>query len=207
MKYVAIIIGMLFLFSCKKEHQFSLFPLPSDLARKIEFTTLDIDTIVLDERDVESSQMGFSGINQYEDYYFVDSRFCWYYVFDLDGNFKHRYLGQGAGPQETVVGRISACCLLPDTSLFFIGQQLDHYVYDKYFNKKKYFSLYPEYGKGKENSAADIPENWTTYTHNYGNLKCRNVGSKIYLDIYSEHPDFNYIEHTEEYLVESCHIL
>jgi hypothetical protein len=208
MKYVVIIIGMLFLFSCENEHQFSLFPLPSDLSRRIEFATLDVDTIVLDERDVESSQMGFSGINQYKDYYFVDSRFCWYYVFDLDGNFKHRYLGQGAGPQETVVGRIATCCLLPDTSLFFMGLQLDHYIYDKYFNKRKYFSLYPEYGKGKEKSAADIPENWTTYTHNYGNLKCRNIGNnRIYMDIYSEHPDFNYIEHAEEYLVKSCHIL
>jgi hypothetical protein len=145
--------------------------------------------------------MGFSGINHSKDYYFIDSRFCWYYIFDGEGNFKHRYLGQGGGPGETTVGKIAAYCLMPDTSLFLLGHQLDHYLYNKNFEKKKFFIL-------SENSTAnsDITANWRTYTHQYTNMVCRNYRNKVYFNIYAEHPDFNYLKNMNDYLKKCYHI-
>jgi hypothetical protein len=209
MKNIIITVSsILFFISCKHKQSPSQFPIPDNISCETRYTSLSLDTIILNEDGVESSQMGFSGINKDNDLYFIDSRFCWYYVFDVNGNFKHRYLGQGGGPKETVFGKISTCCILPDTSLFFIGYQLDNYLYDKNFNKKNFFTLVDEYGKYTNRHDIDASENWAVYTYNYDNLTCRNIGNnKVYIDIYSEHPNFNYVEHTKEYLKKSKHIL
>ena len=90
-----------------------------------------------------------------------------------------------------------------------MGYQLDYYIYDMNFRKKKLFSLLEEYGEYKNSLSVKTSENWTSYTHQYTNLICRrsNDGEKVYLNIYSEHPDFNYLENTNNYLERCYHIL
>jgi hypothetical protein len=204
MKYKIILLvftGLFVFFSCNRNNRTASFPLPDKPVIDLKYSSLTLDTIILDEEGVESSQMGFSGINLYNEYYFVDSRFCWYYTFELDGKFKKRSLGQGGGPGETTVGRISTCCLLPDTSLFLLGYSVDHYIYDKNFDKKALFFLTwsPLDVKGD-------PNDYRTYSHQYDNLICRYYDSKLYFNICSEHPDFNYFEHPDSYLNSCCHI-
>ena len=127
-------VCLLLTYSCQKVNNTdNRFPTSIGTTVDIKYNSLKLDIIILNEDGVESSQLGFSGIHRNQDYYFVDSRFCWYYVFDLEGNFKDRFLGQGGGPMETTVGKIATCCILPDTSLFLLGYQLDHYFYDKNF--------------------------------------------------------------------------
>ncbi|MDR0559600.1 MAG: hypothetical protein LBG92_05480 [Prevotellaceae bacterium] len=203
MKYKIILLiltGLLLFFSCNRNNRTASFPLPDKPVIDLKYSYLTLDTIILDEEGVESSQMGFSGINLYNEYYFVDSRFCWYYTFDLDGKFKKRSLGQGGGPGETTVGTIATCCLLPDTGLFLLGHSIDHYIYDKNFNKKTLFFLQGNPNEGK------VSQNWRAYTHQYTNLICRYYDNKLYFNIYSEHPEFNYIEHLGNYLNNCCHI-
>jgi len=199
--YLFLLIGLSSINSCQRSNNIdSRFPAPINIEVDFKYHSLKLDTIILNEDGVESSQLGFSGIHRNQDYYFVDSRFCWYYVFDFEGNFKARFLGQGGGPMETTIGRIATCCILPDTSLFLLGYQLDHYIYDKHFEKKKRFIL-----KG-DPFAGDITTNWRAYTHEYSNLVCRSHKDKVYFNMYSEHPDFNYIEHLDRYLKKCHHI-
>jgi hypothetical protein len=205
MKHNILLIGLGFLIllnntSCRKKSDYSLFPASLRQNTDIKYTQLHIDTIILQEKDVESSQMGFSGINYDNDYYFVDSRFCWYYTFDLQGNFKHRYLGTGGGPQETTIGKIAACALLPDTCLFLFGHQLDHYIYDKNFRLKKRFFLIPK------QTPQDITKSSKIYTHQYTNLICRTYQNKAYFNMYAEHSEFNYLDNLSDYLNKCNHI-
>jgi hypothetical protein len=188
--------------SCSRDNSTTgIFPVPENTKIKLKYHTVKIDTIILHDEGVESSLVGFSGINHDNDYYFIDQRLCWYYVFDLEGNFKNRFFGYGQGPNETTAGKIAACCVLADTSLFLLSHQLDHYHYDKNFNTKNFFYLV-----GNQHDGNPV-ENWRAYTHRYANLKCRSYGNdKVYFNIYSEHPDFNYLQHTDLYLEKCYHL-
>jgi hypothetical protein len=123
-------------------------------------------------------------------------------VFDLNGKFKKYYLGYGQGPKETTVGRIATCCILPDTSLFLLGVQCDYFVYDKNFDKKKLFMA--PYSHITKSDVPDMSTDWRTYTQDF---ICRAYNNKVYANIYSEHPDFDYFGHTNAYLKKSNHIL
>jgi hypothetical protein len=206
MKYFLILLILLPLVSCKeKKEEGTLFPSPVKGSINIKYSNLQLDTIILNDEGVESSLMGFSGITNDKNIYFIDSRFCWYYVFDLNGNFKKRSFGSGQGPKETTIGKIATCCILDNSDLFLLGYNVDHYVYDKNFDKKKSFILpHPYIDKS---SVDDMSTDWRTYSHQYSNLICRNYKEKVYMHIFSEHPDFYYMGNTKDFLKKSNHIL
>ncbi|MDR3260793.1 MAG: hypothetical protein LBT78_03055, partial [Tannerella sp.] len=134
--FALILLILLSLVYCKeKKEEITLFPTPAKNSIDIKYSQLQLDTIVLNDEGVESSLIGFSGITHDKNIYFIDSRLCWYYVFDLNGNFKKRSLGSGQGPQETTIGRIATYCILDNLDLFLLGYNVDHYVYDKNFEK------------------------------------------------------------------------
>lgn len=192
------------LVSCKTEKNPSvLFPAPVNNSMEIKYSELHFDSIVLNDEGVEASLTGFSGINHDGDYYFIDSRFCWYYVFDLNGNFKKRYLGYGQGPKEIPTGEIFLCSILNDTSLYLCGASFDNHIYDKDFNKKKMFFV-----KRTNDFLKDVSTDWQIYSPLLGNIVCRSYANdKVYMNIFTEWPDFNYITTTDEYLAKSKHIL
>jgi hypothetical protein len=196
-KIMILIIVLAHLVACKENgNDFTLFPVPENNKINIKYRNIHIDSIILNDEGVESSLEGFTGITtDKKNIYFIDCRFCWYYLFDFNGNFVSRTFGYGQGPKETTVGRIYAYSILSDTSLFVSSASMhDYYVYDKDFYKKKFFMLPYEPG----HSDAD---DWRTYTFFGTLLICRSYGYKIYLPVWSDvREDFSYLYTTKEYL-------
>jgi len=191
-----ILTGLLLAYSCQNvDERFTNFPKPKKNKISLKYHSPKIETIILNDEGVESSQIGFSGIHRGQDYYFFDVRFCWYYVFDLDGNYKARFLGQGGGPREIPIGRVAGGCILQDSSLFLLGHTLDHYIFDKNFERKTMFFL-SDYRQDINSGISD----WWTYTHEYDDLIIRNNKDKIFFNMYMEHPNFIFFQYPQRYL-------
>lgn len=190
------ILFVIVLISCHTEN-INLFPLPTNSEKGTQITHIDLDTIIMEH--IESSYLGKSGITQNNDLYFIDTYYCYFFTFDTLGNFKHRYLGQGRAPHETTAGKIAGHTLLPDGGLFLLDFQLGHYIYDSTFNIQKMFFL-------KRNESADVTKTSAIYTHQYDRLVCRNFNNNVYFNMYSEHPNLDYIEQTDRYMKKCRHI-
>jgi hypothetical protein len=199
LKHVYITLSLFMLMACGKTPTGSMFSEPLNNNEQIQYTAIALDTIILNDEGVESSLDGFTGITKEGLIYFIDKRFCWYYTFDTTGACISREFGQGGGPTETTIGRIATCCTLPNDGLFLLGYQLDHYVYNKDFKLRHFFVLEP-------NTSEDITLTSKIYTHMYNNLVCRSYGENVYFNMYSEHPEFNYLEHTKDYMEKCRHI-
>ncbi|MBC5620959.1 hypothetical protein AALK14_13115 [Butyricimonas hominis] len=187
---------IILLVSCHTE-DINLFPQPTNPEKAIRITKIDWDTIVMEH--IESSYLDKSGITQNNDLFFIDTYYCYFFTFDTLGNFKHRYLGQGRAPHETTAGKIAGYTLLPDGDLFLLGFQLDHHVYDSTFNLKKTFFL-------ERNKSTDITKTSAIYTHQYDRLACKNYNDNVYFNMYSEHPNLDYIAQTDRYMKKCRHI-
>jgi hypothetical protein len=198
-KWFYLVLLFFMLFACGRTSTNRMFIEPVNNNKYIQYGNIALDTIILNDEGVESSLEGFTGITKEGLIYFIDKRFCWYYTFDTSGTCISRKFGQGGGPNETTIGKIATYCALPDDSLFLLGYQLDHYVYDKDFRLKHFFVLIP-------NESDDITLTSKTYTHMYTNLICHSYGENVYFNMYSEHLQFNYLDHTKDYLEKCRHI-
>ncbi|OUN65968.1 hypothetical protein B5G13_05690 [Butyricimonas sp. An62] len=194
MKIIPILI-IIFLCSCQQEDT-NIFPLPQN-HRNIQYHHLDLDTLIMEH--IESSYLGLSGITINNEIYFMDTYYCYFFKFDTLGHFKNRYLGQGRAPNEVPVRKIAGCAPLPNKGLFLLGFQLDHYIYDSTFNIQNLFFL-------KRNESSDITKTSAIYTHQYDRLVCRYYKDNIYFNMYSEHPNLDYIEQTDRYMKKCRHI-
>jgi hypothetical protein len=199
LKYVYLTLSLVMLLACGRTPTNRMFIEPLSNDEHLQYTDIVLDTIILNDEGVESSLEGFTGITKEGLIYFIDKRFCWYYTFDTTGACVSREFGQGSGSNETTIGKIAICCTLPDDKLFLLGYQLDHYIYDRNFNLKQFFVLTPD-------ESEDMTLTSKIYTHTYNNLVCHSYGENIYFNMYSEHPEFNYLEHTKDYLDKCRHI-
>lgn len=190
------ILFITFFISCHTEN-INLFPVPTNSSKEVSITRVNMDSIIMEH--IESSYLGKSGITQDNELYFIDTYYCYYYTFDTLGHFKHRYLGQGRASNETIAGKIAGHTSLPDKGLFLLGFQLDHHVYDSTFNIKNMFIL-------TRNESTDITKTSAIYTHQYDRLVCRNYKNNVYFNMYSEHPNLDYIEQTDKYMKKCRHI-
>jgi hypothetical protein len=200
-KIMMLITGLTQLVACQEKiDEFALFPAPKDNEFDIRYSSIHIDSIILNDEGMESSLEGFSGVTaDKKNIYFIDCRFCWYYLFDFNGNFVSRSFGEGQGPQETTVGFIGAYNILPDTSLFVMGYSHDYYVYDRNFYKKRFFML--PYEGGHLDS-----DDWRTYSFFDATWTCRSYGNKVYVPVYSEKKEFTYSRTPDKYVSDANNI-
>ncbi len=170
-------------------------------ARDIQFSSLQIEPIQLDS--IPTSSFGESFLSSEGDIVFIDKRFCTVSHFELNGQLKSIYLGYGGGPNETQIGRIAACTLLSDGRLLLMGYNLDVYLYS--FNRsndqKERYTLEKSFIINRDLDK-NIYTSSSTYTNQYNDMVCRNHDDYFYTNVYSEDPDFNYLEHMQKYL--SC---
>lgn len=164
---------------------------------QIEINQLNLERIKLDS--INTSSFGESLILPDNTIAFIDKHFCRVSVFDTIGKFHQSYLGLGGAPNETQIGRIAAHTLLSDGRLVLFGYNLDFHVFKNYANDKMFILK----RRCTDNS---IDGNSETYTNQYGDMVCRSYKNKIYFNIFSEHPKFNFLDHTDEYLKKCRHI-
>ena len=158
-----------------------------------------LDSIQLDH--VNSSYVG-NVILFNDTLYFIDYSFGWVYMFNSDGTFLSRTLGQGNGPHEIPIKGISSCCFLPNGDKIFIGSTLDGYLFNQDWNlEKSFFIDRSENGHFTQDHLT--PENPFSYTLDYEHLTMRSDPSSKYLfvPVYAEQKNFN--PYTRQYYKES----
>ena len=179
--------------ACQKEEKVNLFPEPKN-AKDVQYQQLELDTIRMEH--VDAAYMGTSGITLDNELYFLDTYYCQLFTFDTLGHFKKRYLGNGRAPHEISIGRIAFHTPLQNKGFFFLGKQLDHYVYDSTLRIKHMFMLKP-------NTSQDPTETSSIYSHEYSRPVCRNYGDKVYFNMRSQNTRLDYLANSKEYM-EKC---
>ncbi|MDD4032372.1 MAG: hypothetical protein PHS48_03900, partial [Bacteroidales bacterium] len=181
---------------CSEKNK-SFFPAPVTGDQNMVYESVLLDTIPLDLKICSFN--GESGINADGNIYFLDNYYCKLFIFNTEGDSLATLLGQGQGPHETAIGRISAHAFMEDGSLALLGYALDHYWYNPDLSLRKFFFLVP-------NMSKDITESSKIYTHQYEDMVCRSFERNIYFSMTAEHPDFNIVSQTNEYLKKCRHI-
>lgn len=194
--YIFIIITLLLLWGCDKQTT-GFHAALVDSSKNIEYTSLNLNRIRLDS--INTSSFGESCITPDKQIAFIDKHFCTMSVFDTLGHYQQKHLGSGEGPYETQVGRIGAQTFLTDGRLVLFGYNLDFHVFNPQLTDKEIFVI-------NRSSRSKVENSSTTYTNQYSDMVCRSYGNRVYFNVYSEHPDFNYLEHTDRYLNECLHI-
>lgn len=190
--YVYAIL-LILIFGCKKKVDYeSYFKTEKYNKSRIIGDKIKLDTIFLDK--IESSYIGDVEYLDNE-IVFVDSRFCWVYIYDLKGKVIDKKLGQGRGPEELNTSFIDGYCFLDNGKRIFIGSSNDIHIYDKNWKKLKQTHINWN-GSVKYGTAAQViknpsPNEPSIYSVEYANLKMKSYGNSVYVPIYSEHPKFN----------------
>lgn len=103
---------LLLMIACNHDEiEHSFVGIPYSNATNIRIHDLEMDSLLLDS--VPSSYIGELVIYQ-DTIFFVDAHFCFVFMFDPDGVFLNKTLGQGKGPKEINI------------------KYIDGYVYEKW---------------------------------------------------------------------------
>lgn len=142
---------------------------------------------------IESSYVALLDIS--DDFiYMVDKKFCWIFVFDKNGHFLKRELGQGQGPNELATGMIDGYTKINSNGYLFVGGGNDCHLYnDKFMLKNKYVI-----DKGQTGGVASYESPWI-YTLSYEHLLMKNHGDFLYYTVFSEYDNMNFIESPDSY--------
>ncbi len=162
-----------------------------------------IEIITLEECELEPIESSYTGklFIKNGSIGFVDERFCWVFMFDENGMFQKRYLGQGEGPQEIATGMIDGYACLNNGSFFFMGSGTDCHIFDEQFQRTNMFIIKPL----NDYSLTDYERPWT-YTPWYSNLIMKNHGKYLYFNVYSEYEHYNAKDSPNSYF-KNVHII
>ena len=132
--------------------------------------------------------------------YFIDSRFCKVFSFDLDGKLLKEELGQGGGPNEINTALISGYVKLPNGNWVFIGTANDCHIFSSNFEKIKTYVIDKYYN---ESESYDSP---LKYSLCYPKLKIVPYEESFIYNTYTEAPSLNFYDNKEKYF-KNCRIL
>ena len=149
---------------------------------------------------IESSYVALLDISD-KFIYLIDKKFCWIFVFDENGRFLKRELGQGQGPNELATGTIDGYVRTLSNGYFFVGGGNDCHLYDDEFVLKNKYII----DKGQRGGEANYEAPWI-YTLSYEHLLMKNYGDFVYYTVFSEFGDMNFIESPDSYF-DSVHYL
>lgn len=183
--------------SCRTQTD-TLWPESNQSSTDIQYRGLDIERIQLDS--VYTSGDGYSGVYRDKDLYFYDKYFGYLFVFNLNGHLKFRTLGMGNGPKEIKIKEGITCAASVSGDLCIAGSTLDFQVYDALKDRTVYtmMAFNPDLKRS--------PENFCNYSYPEENIQSSFDGRYLYINLDSQHPEFNYFETTEDYLKNTFHI-
>ena len=188
------------IFSCGDKSSKKYFAIPKNNAKDIQYEALEFDTIRL--KNIETSYVGFIKIKT-DTIYFVDKKFKWVFVFDKNGIFSNRFLGEGGGPKEINTGEIVGYESL-ERGHFFVGPGNDCHIFNQNFEREKEYVMEKANKKQKNEGIKNISADMDfIYTLSYPKLKLKNHKGFIYFNVYSEHPEFNFFKTPEDYFKQS----
>lgn len=160
-------------------------------------SSFSVERMVLDS--VNTSSYGESFITHDGRIAFMDERLCTLSKFDTSGRLLNTSLGSGPGPTELQIGRVAGQAYLNDGRLALLGYNLDFHVVKPDLKSKDVFVV-------NRKEEIEIDKSSMTYTNQYSDMVCRSYQNHVYFNMYSEHPDFNYLDHMDDYLAKCRHI-
>lgn len=187
---LTILIIIITSYSCKRKEINNYFIDPVT-KKETKIQTLQIDTISFE--NIESSFTGTAKI-KHNKIYFIDSRFCWAYVFNREGRLISKHLGQGGGPNELNTGFVDSFEPMKDGSFILVGTADDYHIFDSLWVRKKVFTI----DRGTNEKEIDLVNKkningsmkWV-YTKCYNKLIYRNYKNYLFYNIYCDHPNYN----------------
>jgi hypothetical protein len=195
-KILAIVCLISLVSSCTKK-QADKDTITGESKQEIEYQSVNIEKIKLDS--INNSSSGSSSITKDGKIAFIDANYCVVSLFDTDGKLQSQHLGLGNGPGETAIGHIAAHTYLSDDKLVLFGFNLDFHTFKDY-QLDNIFVL----KCGLKGST--LSENSDSYTNQYNDMVCRSYKDKVYFNVFSDHPDFNYLNQTDDYMKNCYHI-
>lgn len=197
MRILVVLLMVLCLAGCtSKETNFKSSPLKNAPKENVR-SSLPLEKMSLDS--VNTSSFGESFITHDNHIAFMDKNLCTLSKFDLSGRLQGTFLGYGAGPKELQIGRVAGQAYMDDGRLALLGHNLDFHVVTPDLAGKNIFVL-------DRKSDVELDKSSLTYTNQYSDMVCRSFKNHVYFNVYSEHPEFNYLEHMDDYLAKCRHI-
>lgn len=192
---IPILLILLFGGSCGPDpdssHSFYVVE-PGGATEKL-YDALDFEAVRLDR--VESSFLGHIIIKN-DFIHFLDQRFGWAFVFDSDGRFHDRRLGQGHGPSELPMTGIQFHTQSPDGRHVFIGSSFDVNVFDPNYQRLNSTLIRWKRDRPIEYLQRNpTPEDHRSYELAYHVGRIRADDNHVYLPLFSSAPvdsDFNF---------------
>lgn len=185
----------IFIFSCSSLQE----KISYDRTINVRHADISIPDIYLDSFFLESFHNSFSGNVFTNDnrLLFVDSRFCWVNVFDKNGKFLFRKVGQGDGLNEIAAKKISFYTNTPEGKHLFLGPSWDVYVFDNKFRKEKEYRI----NWGSKSNLKELKKNPDSndpnlYSVTYGLGKLQADNKYVYLPLFSQFTSFNITKDT-----------
>lgn len=196
-KTIYIFVAVLLAAGCGRQADTS-WPECSQSSADIQYADLKLERIQLDS--VYTSGDGYSGVYRDDGLYFYDKYFGYLFVFNADGHLKSRALGMGNGPKEIKIKDGLACAASSAGDLCIAGSTLDFQVYDASKDRTAYtmMAFKPDMGRS--------PENFCNYSYPEEDIQSSYDGRYFHINLDSQHPEFNYFDHTGDYLENSFHI-
>lgn len=182
--FMIILLAGLFLLnsSCRKEKKGNnIFDAEFSKNRDIRLDSLNLETIELDS--VASSHLGFVAINN-DTIQFIDSKYNWVFLFDHEGTYIGRELGQGKGPGELPINGIQFYCPVADKGYFFLGSSYDcHFINKNYERTNSYLVDWNTNVSPKLLQKKPRPKNPRSYNLAYGIGNVRATSTHVYLPL------------------------
>ena len=196
--YISILVLLLLLYGCTSSVDKTIY-FAEATNQKPQISVTELNYEPFDLEHVESSYIGL--LEVYDDkIMFIDKKFCYVFLFDRDGHYIKRYLGQGPGPKELATGVIDGFAKIEDGFLFLGGGNDCHLYNDQFEYQDKYII-----DKGSKNSKEGYDAPWI-YTMTYENMQMKSYKQYLYYTVYSEYDDMNFIDSPEEYFAKSCYL-
>lgn len=173
--------------------------------KDIQFDEIQLDTLVMDR--IESSHVGFISIRN-DSIFFIDERFGWIFVYDKEGVFHHRHLGQGQGPKELPMAGIQFYSHTPEGGHFFIGSSYDYYVFNSDYER-----INQEVIRWKRDTPLDElqrnpdPQQQRSYNIGYDIGSIMVTSTHAYLPLISPPPPFSVFNFTTDLFAEEARVL
>lgn len=195
MKKHILIIVVISLISCGSNHDSSdyYYVMQPSGEKNVIIENLEIEAIKLDP--IESSLIGFITI-QNDSIHFIDERFGWAFVFDADGRYHDRRLGQGFGPSELPMTGIQFHTQTPDGKHVFIGSSFDVNIFDSNYQRLNSTLIRWKRDKPQDYLQRNpTPEDQRSYELAYQVGNIRADDNFVYLPLFSAGPgdsDYNF---------------
>ena len=158
----------------------------------IAFDTLKVEKLTsIHENSSQEGDIYFQNTN----FFFVDKRFGYLYLYDKEGNYLKTLLGQGESPKELNTAYVDGYAMDRKGNHIFLGSSFDIHIHRPDLTREKTTILD---WKGKKNvnevreNALDNIDQFSLYTLDYLNLNLiTDSKGNLFIPIYSENEKFN----------------